>query len=120
MNDVAPPPSRPATEVEPAIIETIGIGKRFAGVQALHGIDLRVERGTIHALVGENGAGKSTLGKIIAGVYAPDDGALLVDGRPVAYASPHDALRDGMVAIQQEIALVPKRTVIENVFLGLE
>jgi ribose transport system ATP-binding protein len=89
-------------------------------VQALSGIDLQIERGTIHALVGENGAGKSTLGKIVAGVHRPDEGQLWVDGRRVTYNSPRDALRDGLTIITQEPTLVPHRSVLENVFLGLE
>jgi ABC-type sugar transport system ATPase subunit len=89
-------------------------------VQALSGIDLEIERGVIHGLVGENGAGKSTLGKIVAGVHRPDEGELWVDGRRVTYGSPRDALRDGLTIITQEPTLVPHRSVLENVFLGLE
>ena len=89
-------------------------------MQALSGIDLEIERGKIHALVGENGAGKSTLGKIVAGVHRPDEGQLWVDGRRVTYNSPRDALRDGLTIITQEPTLVPHRSVLENVFLGLE
>ena len=102
------------------IVETRGLGKRFAGVQALDDVSLTIPRGVVHALVGENGAGKSTLGKIIAGVHRPDAGELLIEGAPVRYASPRDALADGISAIQQEIALVPARSVLENVFLGRE
>ena len=101
-------------------VELIGIGKRFEGVEALHNANLTVERGTIHALVGENGAGKSTLGKIIAGVISPDRGQLKVGGRQVTYRSPRDAIVDGITMIAQEISLVPLRSVIENVFLGAE
>jgi simple sugar transport system ATP-binding protein/ribose transport system ATP-binding protein len=97
-----------------------GIGKRFGGVQALTDIDLEIERGTIHGLVGENGAGKSTLGKIIAGVHRPDDGQLWVDGSRVSYHSPRAALRGGLTIITQEPTLVPNRSVLENVFLGTE
>jgi ABC-type sugar transport system ATPase subunit len=89
-------------------------------VHALSAINLEIERGTIHGLVGENGAGKSTLGKIVAGVHRPDEGALWVDGRRVTYNSPRDALRDGLTIITQEPTLVPHRSVLENVFLGLE
>ena len=103
-----------------AQLELRGIGKRFGGVQALTGIDLTIERGSIHALVGENGAGKSTLGKIIAGVHRPDDGELRVDGQRVDYRSPRNALRNGVTVITQEGALVPQRSVLENIFLGIE
>ena len=101
-------------------VELRGISKRFGGVRALFEVDLTVARQSIHALVGENGAGKSTLGKILAGVYRPDDGELLVDGRSVAYRSPRDALLDGITIIAQEPTLVPDRSVLENVFLGVE
>ena len=97
-----------------------GIEKHFGGVQALRGIDLDVERGSIHGLVGENGAGKSTLGKIITGVHRPDGGVLEVDGREVHYGSPREALDDGLALIAQELSLVPKLSVMENVLLGSE
>jgi len=103
-----------------AIVRVEGVGRRFAGIKALEGVTLEIERGSIHGLVGENGAGKSTLGKIIAGVIAPSEGQLLVDGEPVDYRDPGDAIADGIVSVQQEIALVPKRTALENVFLGIE
>lgn len=101
-------------------VELEGVVKRFGGVQALRGVDLAIASGSIHALVGENGAGKSTLGKIIAGVIRPDDGTVRVEGRAVHYAAPRDALRDGVTMIAQEPTLVPRRSVIENVFLGIE
>jgi len=97
-----------------------GVSKRFGGVLALDGIELAIARGSIHALVGENGAGKSTLGKILSGVYRPDDGELCVEGRRVDYRSPRDALADGITIIAQEPTLVPHRSVQENVYLGLE
>lgn len=102
------------------IVTLRSVSKRFGGVEALKDVSLAIERGTIHALVGENGAGKSTLGKIIGGVYRPDSGQVLIEGRSVAYGSPRDALADGIALISQEVTLVPQRTVIENVFLGIE
>ncbi len=102
------------------IVQTRGLSKSFGGAQALADVDVAIAPGTVHALVGENGAGKSTLGKLIAGVLRADSGQLLVAGEPVDYPSPHHALLDGITALQQEIALVPKRTVLENVFLGRE
>jgi len=96
------------------------VSKRFGGVQALSDVSIRIEKGKIHALVGENGAGKSTLGKILAGVYRPDEGELIVDGSRVDYRSARDALADGITIIAQEPTLVPHRSVIENVFLGVE
>jgi ABC-type sugar transport system ATPase subunit len=106
--------------MSPVHIETVGLSKRFGGVQALADIDLQIESGTVHALVGENGAGKSTLGKIIGGVIRPDAGVLRVDGEEARYHHPRDALHQGITVIAQEIALVPERSIIENVFLGME
>jgi len=103
-----------------AHIELRNVGKHFDAVVALANTNLTIERGTIHALVGENGAGKSTLGKIISGVIRPDQGEVIVNGRRVNYASPHDALMDGITMISQELTLVPKLGVLENVFLGME
>jgi ABC-type sugar transport system ATPase subunit len=103
-----------------AHVQVRGVSKRFGGVLALDGIDLEIEHGSIHALVGENGAGKSTLGKVVAGVHRPDDGELRVDGRRVEYRSPRDALRDRITVIAQEPTLVPHRSVQENVYLGVE
>ncbi len=80
----------------------------------------RSSRARIHALVGENGAGKSTLGKIIGGVYVADTGVLRVDGADVGRWNPPAALAAGIATIQQELSLVPARSVAENVFLGIE
>ena len=103
-------------------VEISGINKHYGGVHALADINLTIETGSVHALVGENGAGKSTLGKIISGVIRADDdeGQMIVDGRVVQYTTPYDALTDGIAIISQEIALVPKLTVLENVYLGFE
>jgi ABC-type sugar transport system ATPase subunit len=101
-------------------VEIAGLSKRFGGVQALADLDLRIEAGTVHALVGENGAGKSTLGKIIGGVIRPDAGVIRVNGEEVRFHHPRDALQHGITVIAQEIALVPERSIIENVFLGME
>ncbi len=101
-------------------VEARNISKRFFAIQALDSVDVAVKQGDIHALVGENGAGKSTLGKVISGVIRPDSGELLVGGKEVSYASPRDALNDGITTITQEISLLSKQTVIENVLLGQE
>jgi ABC-type sugar transport system ATPase subunit len=103
-----------------AHVELRGVSKRYGGVQALRDVDLRIERGSIHGLVGENGAGKSTLSKVIAGAVQPDSGELIVNGRKAQYRSPRDALADGITLVAQELALLPRRSVIENVFLGIE
>jgi ribose transport system ATP-binding protein len=96
------------------------IGKSFPGVQALDGIDLELERGEVHALLGENGAGKSTLVKIIAGVYSKDRGSLFFDGREREFNTPASALKAGIAVIHQETSLIPTLTVIQNIFLGIE
>ena len=101
-------------------LELQGVSKRFGEIQAVRDVDLTVERGAIHGLVGENGAGKSTLGKIITGVHRRDGGKLLVDGRPVDYRSPREALLDGLVLIAQELTLVPRLSVLENILLGVQ
>lgn len=101
-------------------IEVKEISKRFGATLALDKVSLVIESGEIHTLVGENGAGKSTLGKIIAGVYQKDSGTILIDGQVIEYASTYEALQRGITIIAQELSLVPARSVIENVFLGIE
>jgi rhamnose transport system ATP-binding protein len=97
-----------------------GVSKRFGGVPALNDVSLTIEPGKVHALIGENGAGKSTLGKIISGVIVPDEGTLTLDGRPLVLRSPREALAQGIIAIAQELTIVPGLTVAENVYLGSE
>lgn len=101
-------------------VEVRGLGKRYSGAVALEDVHLTVAEGEIHALVGENGAGKSTLGKVVAGAVQPDTGELLVRGAPVSYRSPREAIRDGIAIMDQELALVPTLSVLDNVFLGVE
>jgi rhamnose transport system ATP-binding protein len=102
------------------LVEVRKVWKHFGGVQALADVSITIARGSVHGLVGENGAGKSTLAKVIGGVHEPDGGELLVDGEPVRFHSPRGALAVGIASIAQEIALVPARTVLESVFLGIE
>ena len=102
------------------LVEARELSKRFGGVQAVDRVSVAVRPGQVLGLVGENGAGKSTLAKMIGGVHAPDDGELLVDGAPVRFRGPRDALAHGIATIAQELALVPARGVAENVFLGVE
>jgi rhamnose transport system ATP-binding protein len=102
------------------LLETRGISKRFGGVRAVVDAFVTIAESSVHGLVGENGAGKSTLAKIVAGVYQPDTGDLLLNDQRVTFRSPRDALAAGIATIAQEIALVPARTVEENVLLGLE
>jgi ABC-type sugar transport system ATPase subunit len=94
------------------------ISKRFAGVQALDGVELEVDAGQIVALVGENGAGKSTLIKTLAGAQPPDTGQILVDGQVEAIHSPTDAERLGIATVYQELNLFPFLTVAENLLFG--
>ncbi len=101
-------------------IELRGIGKCFQAVEALTEISFSVEYGKIHSLVGENGAGKSTLGKVICGLIQPDTGEIFVDGSQVNFNSPYDALKMGITTITQELTILPQRSVIDNVFLGIE
>ena len=101
-----------------ATLEAHGICKSFPGVKALADVGLVMRRGAIHALLGENGAGKSTLIKIITGVYRPEAGELRLDGRPVQFNGPRDAIAAGIGAVHQERNLIPRFSVGENI--GLE
>ncbi len=94
--------------------------KRFAGATALDGVDFTLERGEVHALVGENGAGKSTLIKIMTGAYRRDGGRMWLEGRDVNFTTPAHAQAAGVIAVHQEIHLLGYRTVAENIYLGRE
>ncbi len=109
-----------ATDADVAHLEVRGIGKSFGATRALDDVSVTVRAGSVHAFVGENGAGKSTLGKIIAGVFPQDQGDLVLRGTTVSFASPRQALVRGIALVAQEVALVPRLTVAENVFLGAE
>jgi len=98
----------------------VGISKAFGHVQALEGVDLEIYPGEIVALVGDNGAGKSTLVKILSGVYQPDAGHMLVDGRRVEIRQPSDATDLGIATVYQDLALAPNRDVASNIYLGRE
>jgi ABC-type sugar transport system ATPase subunit len=100
------------------MLELHEISKSFPGVKSLDRVSLRLERGQVHALVGENGAGKSTLMKIISGAYQADEGKILVDGQPRHWASPEQAKKAGINIIYQEFNLFPNMTVAENIFIG--
>ena len=102
------------------VFELRGIDKSFPGVKALSEVSFACRSGEVHALVGENGAGKSTLMKVLSGVYQPDAGEILLDGKPRRFATPLAALEAGICVIYQEFSLLPERTVAENVFLGRE
>jgi len=100
------------------LLDMRAISKSFPGVQALDRVDLVLGQGEVLGLVGENGAGKSTLMKILAGVYRPDAGAILLGGQPFAPRRPRDALDSGVIVIHQELSLVPDRSIADNLFLG--
>jgi len=100
------------------LLEVREIAKTFPGVRALSGVSFDVRSGEVHALLGENGAGKSTLIKIVSGVYQPDQGSILVDGKTVHLSTPDDARRAGVATIYQELLLFPELSVAENIFLG--
>jgi ABC-type sugar transport system ATPase subunit len=110
----------PRVESSLFALEMQGISKNFGPIKALEDVTLRVRRGTVHALVGENGAGKSTLMKILSGVYQPDAGTILRQGRICAWKHPSDSLAAGVAMIYQELSLAPDLTVAENVWLGIE
>ncbi len=102
------------------ILRMQGITKVFSGVKALDNIDLTLERGEVHSLVGENGAGKSTLIKVMTGAYNRDGGEMYLEGKAVNFRSPEEAQHAGVVAVYQEVNLLMFRTVAENIFLGRE
>lgn len=104
--------------IDDAILTVERLTKRFPGVTALDDVSLSIRRGACQALVGENGAGKSTLGRTIAGVHAPDKGVMRLDGRPVRFSSPQDAMRAGIGLVHQELAFCPNLSVAENLLLG--
>ncbi|MCI8599890.1 MAG: sugar ABC transporter ATP-binding protein [Lachnospiraceae bacterium] len=100
------------------ILNIKGITKEFPGVKALDNVSIQVERGTIHGLVGENGAGKSTLIKILAGIYQPNAGEVILDGKTHHFLAPVEARRAGISVVHQEIKLAETLSVAENMFLG--
>lgn len=102
------------------LIELRNIGKEYRGAHAVRDVSFGVRRGEVHALLGENGAGKSTLTKILAGAVQPSQGQILLEGRPVSFATPHDALGHGIAMVYQETSLVPSLTVAQNLYLGDE
>jgi simple sugar transport system ATP-binding protein len=103
-----------------AFIQARRISKFFGSVNALRDVSLEVRRGTVTCVLGDNGAGKSTLIKILSGVFPPDEGEFLVDGRPVRFSSPRDAKSAGIATVYQDLAMVPLMSVWRNFFLGSE
>jgi len=105
---------------EELVVEMRGVIKRFPGVLANDNVDFNIRKGEIHALLGENGAGKSTLMNVLAGLYRPDGGVILVNGQTVDFRSPRDAIGAGIGMVHQHFMLVPSQTVTENILLGLD
>jgi len=101
-------------------LQASGITKRFPGVLANDHVNFDLEKGEIHALLGENGAGKSTLMNILYGLYQPDEGQVSISGNPTRITSPHDAIAQGIGMVHQHFMLVPPLTVTENIMLGQE
>lgn len=102
------------------ILEMKNISKQFPGVKALNNVNLNIKKGEVHVLVGENGAGKSTLMKILNGVYSKDSGEIVFKGKPIQIRNPREAQEAGISIIYQELNLIPKLSIAENIFLGRE
>jgi|Deesub1362A_J573_1020465.scaffolds.fasta_scaffold00403_40 simple sugar transport system ATP-binding protein len=103
---------------EDFILEMVNITKRFPGVVANDGVTLKVKRGEVHGLLGENGAGKTTLMSILYGLYKPDEGEIIFEGKRVSFQSPKDAIRAGIGMVHQHFMLVSKMTALQNILLG--
>ena len=116
--DIEKPASVPADA--PPIIEVRDIVKHFGPVVALNGVSMKVRRGEVLCLLGDNGAGKSTLIKTLSGVHKPTGGSYLVDGRPVVFQTPRDALDAGIATVYQDLAMVPLTSIARNFFMGRE
>src|ERR1044071_9023027 len=96
------------------------ISKSFGPTVALAGVNLRLEKGEVHALIGENGAGKSTLMNVLAGLLKPDEGSMEIEGQAFLPASPLEARARGIALIHQELSLFPHLSVAENIMMGME
>ena len=111
--------STPAAGATP-LVELRGVCKYFGSVVALKDITISVRAGEVLALLGDNGAGKSTLIKTLSGVHMPNEGEMLVEGRPVRFTSPRDALDHGIATVYQDLAMVPLMSITRNFFMGRE
>jgi rhamnose transport system ATP-binding protein len=100
------------------VLQLTGISKRFNGIHALNGMQLNIRAGECMALIGENGAGKSTLVKTLTGIYRPDAGTITLDGKPVAFGSPQEAMAAGITAVHQETVMFDELSVAENIYVG--
>src|SRR5258705_5833244 len=116
-----PAPASPAERAaRKPLLEARNISKYFGAVVALEGVSLTVRSGEINCLLGDNGAGKSTLIKTLSGVHPPDDGTLAVDGEPITFSSPRDALDAGIATVYQDLSVMPLMSISRNFFLGNE
>ncbi|MGW0495369.1 ATP-binding cassette domain-containing protein [Streptomyces sp. NPDC003007] len=113
LKDTPPADERP-------LVELRGAGKSYGNIRALHGVDLTVHPGKVTCVLGDNGAGKSTLIKIISGLHQHTEGEFLVDGEPVRFSTPREALDKGIATVYQDLAVVPLMPVWRNFFLGSE
>jgi fructose transport system ATP-binding protein len=104
----------------PLVFEAKGLRKRYGQVIALDGADFELRAGEIMAVIGDNGAGKSSLIKALSGATVPDEGSILLDGKPVWFKSPIEARRAGIETVYQDLAVAPAMTIAENLFLGRE
>lgn len=118
----APAPARdlPTRETGSALLEVTDLTKTFGNVQALQGVSMQVNGGQVMCVLGDNGAGKSTLIKILSGVHGYDSGTYLVEGRPVEFRSPREALSHGIATVYQDLAMIPLMSISRNFFLGSE
>ncbi|MGQ9366869.1 sugar ABC transporter ATP-binding protein [Azospirillum sp. ST 5-10] len=112
-----PPPPTAAT---PPVAAVRNVSKSFGPTRALNGVSIDFHACRVHCILGENGAGKSTVGKILGGLYGPDEGEVLIDGSPVALRGTAQARRHGVAMVFQELSLIPHLTVRENICLGME
>jgi simple sugar transport system ATP-binding protein len=111
---------KPGSDGASPLLEADRVTKRFGRITALEDVSMHVGAGEVLCVLGDNGAGKSTLIKTLSGVHPPDEGRLLVDGEPVRFASPKDALARGIATVYQDLAMVPMLSVVRNFFLGAE
>ena len=120
MSEVAVPHPSASAPASSPILEARGIVKRYGHVEALRGADFAAYPGEVTALIGDNGAGKSTLVKILSGAIRPTSGEILIDGRPVSFASPSDAHANGLETVYQDLSVAPDLSPAANMFMGRE
>ncbi|MCW2742602.1 MAG: Monosaccharide transporter ATP-binding protein family [Blastococcus sp.] len=114
------PPTPPMSAATPPLLELRDVGKDYGSVIALDGITTTVRAGEVTCVLGDNGAGKSTLIKILSGVHRPDRGEVLLDGQPLSFGAPREALDAGIATVYQDLAMIPLMAIWRNFFLGAE